>query len=129
MSQVIQHFLNPRNCGDLESPDGIGIEYANPWFIKIRVAIKVEDGRIADIRFRTAGCITAVASMSALTELVRQRSLEDALALESADIANALGDVPKEKLHCCDLAIRSLRRAIWNCRKEQDERIAAGPRL
>jgi NifU-like protein involved in Fe-S cluster formation len=121
VSKVIEHFLNPRNCGDLESPDGVGIEHDNPWFISIRVAIKVADGRIADIRFKTAGCVTAVASVSALTELVRQRPLEDALATTSADIVDALGSVPKEKLHCCDLAVRSLRSAIWNYRLHQEE--------
>jgi len=112
MSRVLDHFLYPRNCGEIDSPDGVGIEQDNPWLIRIRVTIRVEEGRIADIRFKTAGCVTAVASVSALTELVCRKLVEEALATTPADIAAALGGVPKEKLHCCQLAVGALRRAI-----------------
>jgi len=126
VSRVIQHFLSPRNCGELEAPDGVGVERDNPWFIRMRMEIKVEAGCIRDVRFKTAGCVTAVASMSALTELVRQGSLESALATTPTDIAGALGGVPTEKLHCCDLAIRCLRRAIWDYQVHAEGSISAG---
>jgi len=126
MSRVIEHFLHPRNCGDLESPDGVGTECDNPWFIRMRVAIKVAEGRIVEIRFKTAGCITCVASMSVLTELVRQKSVEDALAMSPGAVSAALGGVPKEKRHCCDLAIRTLRQAIANYQLRQQAEAPPG---
>ena len=116
MNGVIHHFLNPQNCGDLHSPDGVGIEKDNPWLIRIVVAIKVEEDRVADIRFKTAGCVTAVASVSALTELVRHKTLQEAMALTPTDIVVALGAIPREKLHCCELAIRALRQAVCDYR-------------
>ena len=128
MSTVMHHFLHPHNCGELESPDGVGIEEDNPWFIRLRLAIKVEDGRIDEIRFKAAGCLTAVASMSALTDLVRHRRVDEALAATPADITCALQGVPREKVHCCELAIRVLRRAIWDYEARQDATNAGGTR-
>jgi nitrogen fixation protein NifU and related proteins len=112
MNRVIDHFLYPRNCGELTDPDGIGIERDNPWLITIVIAIKVEQKRIKDIRFKTRGCVTAIASGSALTEMVRGKSVEEARAVSSADLPQALGYVPEEKLHCWRLAVQALHRAI-----------------
>ena len=111
-SKIMEHFLSPINSGELVEPDGIGIEKDNPWMINIKITIKVNNGHIKEIRFKTTGCVTAIASASILTELATGKSIQEAASISDGELSEALGKVPNEKLHCCRLAINSLRDAI-----------------
>ncbi len=109
---VIEHFQNPRNVGEIEEPDGVG-EVGNPVCgDMIKITIRVEDGRLADVKFKTFGCGAAVASGSMGTEMVKGRRLEEALAITNSEVAEELGGLPPEKLHCSNLAADGIREAI-----------------
>lgn len=110
--KIREYLLNPQNCGELVNPDGIGIESGNPWLITIVITIKVDRGYIEGIRFKTKGCATSIASASALTELVKGKSIQEAVSLSVEDLSEVLKDIPDEKLHCCRLARKALHRAI-----------------
>jgi len=110
--KVLDHFNNPRNVGELENPDGVG-EVGNPVCGDImRMEIAVEDGRIKDIRFRTFGCGAAIATSSMVTELVKGKTLEEALAVTNRMVAEALGGLTPVKMHCSNLAADALHKAI-----------------
>lgn len=110
--KVMEHFSNPRNLGDVENPDGIG-QVGNPTCGDImRISIKVEDGRIADVKFRTLGCAAAIATSSITTEMAVGRTLEEALHLTRAQVAEELGGLPPSKMHCSNLAAAGLHAAI-----------------
>jgi nitrogen fixation NifU-like protein len=118
----MDHFSNPRNVGELSDANGIG-EVGNPTCGDImKMYIKVEDGRIADIRFKTFGCGAAIATSSMVTEMVKGKTLEEALAVTNKDVAEELGGLPAPKLHCSNLAADALHKAIDDYR----ERRAAG---
>ena len=105
---VIEHFMNPRNVGVIEDADGVG-KLSSPVCGDImEITIKVLDSRIADIKFRTFGCAAAIASSSMLTETVKGKTLEEAMAVTDDDIAEALGGLPEQKMHCSNLAARAL---------------------
>ncbi len=109
---VIEHFMNPRNVGVIEDADGVG-KLSSPVCGDImEISIKVLDSRIADIKFRTFGCAAAIASSSMLTETVKGKTLEEAMAVTDDDIAEALGGLPEKKMHCSNLAASALRLAI-----------------
>ena len=109
---VIDHFQNPRNVGEITDPDGMG-EVGNPVCgDMIKITIKVEDGKLADVRFKTFGCGAAVASGSIGTELVKGRSIDEAMALTNSQVAEELGGLPPEKLHCSNLAADCIHEAI-----------------
>ena len=121
---VKEHFLNPRNylMGD-ESKfkyDAIGI-VGNPICgDQMKMYIKVSDGKIADIRWKTYGCASAIASTSALSELAKGKTLDEAVKISAKDIDNYLGNLPKHKFHCSILGHDALREAVENYKKEQD---------
>jgi len=109
---VMEHFRNPRNMGEMENPDGVG-EVGNAACGDImRVQIKVKDGRIEDIRFQTFGCVAAVATSSMITELAKGKTLDEALKLTRADVAEQLGGLPIIKMHCSNLAADALHAAV-----------------
>lgn len=109
---VIDHFRNPRNVGEIEDPDGVG-EVGNPVCgDMIRITVKVEDDRLVDVRFKTFGCGAAVASGSMGTEMAKGKTLEEAYSITNRDVAEALGGLPPEKLHCSNLAADGIRAAI-----------------
>lgn len=118
---VKEHFLNPRNflMGD-ESKfecDATGL-VGNPICgDQMKMFIKVKDGRIEDIRWKTYGCASAIASTSALSEIAKGKTLDEALAITAEDIDNYLGKLPKHKFHCSVLGHDALRDAIENYRK------------
>ena len=116
--EVIDHFTNPRNVGEVEAPDGVG-EVGNPKCGDVmRISIKVIDGRIEDVRFKTLGCGAAIATSSITTELAKGKTLEEAEKLTRNIVAEKLGGLPPAKMHCSNLAVDALHEAIENYRKE-----------
>jgi nitrogen fixation NifU-like protein len=110
--KVMEHFRNPRNVGDLENPDGTG-HVGNPICGDImELYIKVKDNIITDAKFKTFGCGAAIATSSMVTELVKGKSIEDALEISNRAVAEALGGLPPVKMHCSVLAEEALKSAI-----------------
>ena len=122
--QVMDHFRNPRNVGAIENADGVG-KVGNPVCGDImELTIKVKDNVIEDAKFRTFGCGAAIATSSMVTELVKGKTIEEALDVSNKAVAEALGGLPPVKMHCSVLAEQALRSAIEDYRKKQGE--AAG---
>ena len=115
--KVMEHFRNPRNVGEIENPDGVG-KVGNPVCGDImELYIKVEDGIITDAKFKTFGCGAAIATSSMVTELVKNKSVEDALKISNRAVAEALGGLPPIKMHCSVLAEEALKKALDDYRK------------
>lgn len=110
--QVMEHFMNPRNVGIIEDADGVGREGNPVCGDLMEIYIKVNNGNITDIKFRTFGCGAAIATSSIATELVKGKSIAEAEALTNQAIAEALGGLPPIKMHCSVLAADALKRAI-----------------
>jgi nitrogen fixation NifU-like protein len=109
---VMDHFLNPRNVGSMEDADGVG-EVGNAKCGDImKMYVKIKDNVIEDVRFETFGCGSAIASSSMATELIKGKTIEEALAVTNKDVVNALGGLPAIKLHCSVLAEEALKTAI-----------------
>ena len=112
----IDHFTEPRNVGAVDLPDGKGSD-ANPSCgDRTTITLRVAGGRVGQARFRTFGCTAAIASASALTELATGRSLDEAAALEPADVLRALGGLPQRKEACALMAVGALRAALLDAR-------------
>lgn len=110
--KVMEHFMNPRNVGVIEDPDGYG-RVGNPVCGDLmEIFIKVRDERIEDIKFRTFGCGAAIATSSMITEMARGKSLEEAMRITRNDVADALDGLPPQKMHCSNLAADALHAAI-----------------
>ena len=119
--KVIEHFTNPRNVGEIEDADGVG-EVGSPQCGDImKVFLKVENNIIKDIKFKTFGCASAIASSSIMTEMVKGRTIEEALALTNKDVVDALGGLPPAKVHCSVLAEQAIRAAIEDYRSKKKE--------
>ena len=117
--KVKDHFFHPRNVGEIKDADGIGT-VGNPVCGDVMtIYIKVKDGRIADIKFKTYGCAAAIASSSIATEMVKGKTLDEAMKLTRDDVANELGGLPAIKMHCSNLAADALREAIKDYRKKK----------
>ena len=109
---VMDHFSNPRNVGEIEDADGVG-QIGNPVCGDVmRISIDVEDDRIADVKFKTFGCGAAVATSSMVTEMVMGKTLEEAAEISNKAVAEALGGLPPNKMHCSNLAADALHLAI-----------------
>ena len=112
--RVMDHFMNPRNVGEIENPDGVG-HVGNPICGDIMVLyIKVNDNTIVDAKFKTFGCGAAIATSSMVTEMVKGRSIDDALKISNKAVAEALDGLPPIKMHCSVLAEEALKSAIEN---------------
>lgn len=110
--KVMEHFKNPRNVGEIENPDGIG-HVGNPVCGDImELYIKVKNNTIVDAKFKTFGCGAAIATSSMVTEMVKGKSVSDALEISNRAVAEALGGLPPIKMHCSVLAEEALRSAI-----------------
>ncbi|MBI4318398.1 MAG: Fe-S cluster assembly scaffold protein NifU [Chloroflexi bacterium] len=113
---VMDHFSNPRNVGEIMDADGVGTE-GNPVCGDImKIYIKVNDGRIADIKFKTFGCGAAIATSSMVTEMVKGKTLDEALGVSNRMVAEALGGLPGNKMHCSNLAADAQLKAIEDYR-------------
>lgn len=109
---VMDHFSNPRNVGEIDDADGTG-QIGNPVCGDVmRMTIKVKDDRIVDVKFKTFGCGAAVATSSMATEMVMGKTLAEAAAISNRAVAEALGGLPAQKMHCSNLAADALHLAI-----------------
>ena len=110
--KVMDHFMHPRNVGEMENPDGVG-KVGNPICGDImEMYIKVKDNVIVDAKFKTFGCGAAIATSSMATELVKGKSIEEALKLTNQAVAEALGGLPAIKMHCSVLAEDAFKAAV-----------------
>lgn len=117
--KVMDHFLHPRNVGEIQDADGIG-NVGNPVCGDImRLYIKVEDGKITDVKFKTFGCGAAISTSSMVTEMVKGKTIAEALSVTNKAVAEALGGLPAVKMHCSVLAEEALKSAIEDYRKKQ----------
>ena len=110
--KVMDHFRNPRNVGVIEDADGVG-EVGNPVCGDImKIYLKIDNDTISDVKFETFGCGSAIASSSMATEMIKGKSIEDALALTNKEVVDALGGLPAHKLHCSVLAEEAVKSAV-----------------
>jgi nitrogen fixation NifU-like protein len=117
-SKVMEHFLQPHNMGEIPDPDGVG-EVGNPICGDVmKLMIKVEEGKIADVKFQTFGCGAAIATSSMVTDLVKGKTLEEAEKTSNQAVINALGGLPPAKIHCSVLAEEALQAAIADYRRK-----------
>ena len=114
--QVLDHFQHPRNAGDLANADAV-VEIENPACGDVlRLAGRVEDGKLAEVRFLARGCVAAVAASSAVTELLTGKTLEEAQALPREELLTRLGSLPAESMHATHLAIDAARALLTKLR-------------
>ena len=110
--KVMDHFRNPRNVGEIENADGVG-QVGNARCGDImRMYLKIDDGIITDVKFETFGCGSAIASSSMATELIKGKTIDEALAVTNKQVVEALGGLPAYKLHCSVLAEESIKSAV-----------------
>ena len=110
--KVMEHFSNPKNVGVIEDADGIG-EVGNPVCGDMMTFyIKVRDGKIEDVKYKTFGCVAAIAVSSQVSEMAKGMTLEEAKTLSKKAVAEELGGLPKEKMHCSNLGAEALAKAI-----------------
>jgi nitrogen fixation NifU-like protein len=110
--KVMEHFKNPRNMGEIPDADGVGT-VGNPTCGDLMTMyIKVKDDHIEDVKFKTYGCGAAIATSSMTTELAKGKTLEEAMNITRASVADSLGGLPKVKMHCSNLAADALHAAI-----------------
>src|SRR5690606_5938618 len=116
--KVMDHFMNPRNVGEIEDADGVG-EAGNPHGDRMKIFLKVRDNRIEDVKFKTFGCAAAIASSSMATEMIKGKTLEEAWNLTNEEVAEALEGLPPGKLECSVVSREAIHRAINDYRKKQ----------
>ncbi len=109
---VMDHFMNPRNMGDLKDADGVGEVGAAACGDIMKISLKIKDGRIEDARFKTFGCGSAIASSSMATELIKGRTIDEAMKFSNQEVVQALGGLPPVKIHCSVLAEEALKAAL-----------------
>jgi nitrogen fixation NifU-like protein len=116
--KVMDHFMNPRNVGEIENADGVG-EVGNPACgDMMRLYLKVEGGKIVDAKFRTFGCGAAIASSSMLTEMIKGKTVEEARAITNRHVADALDGLPPVKIHCSVMAEEAVKSALEDYAKK-----------
>ena len=117
--KVMEHFMNPRNVGEIESPDGVG-EVGNPVCGDMMTFyIKVKDNRLEDVKFKTFGCGAAIAVSSMVSEMAKGKTLEEAKKITPQLVAEKLEGLPKNKFHCSNLGAQALNKAIQDYQNKQ----------
>jgi nitrogen fixation NifU-like protein len=122
---VMEHFLNPKNVGELDNPDGSGIYGSPVCGDMMQIQIKVEDDKITDARFKTFGCGSAIASSSMATSMIIGKTIDEALEITNKQIIDALGGLPPVKVHCSVLADRAIKNAIYDYAMKNGKTYAA----
>ncbi len=117
--KVLEHFSNPRNVGELEHADGTGVVGNATCGDIMKIQIQVENNVITDVRFKTFGCGAAIATSSMATEMVKGKSLEEALQVTNKAVMEALDGLPPAKVHCSVLAEEAIQAAIEDYKKKQ----------
>jgi len=117
--KVMEHFLNPRNMGKIDDPDGVGTAGNPICGDTMTIYIKVKNNRIVDIKFQTFGCAAAIATSSMITELAKGKTIEEAEEITRDDVADALEGLPPIKMHCSNLAADALKAAIEDYKKRK----------
>jgi nitrogen fixation NifU-like protein len=118
---VMDHFMNPRNMGDVKDADGIGEVGAAACGDIMKISLKIKDGKIEDARFKTFGCGSAIASSSMATELIKGRTIAEAMNFSNQEVVDALGGLPPVKIHCSVLAEEALKAALEDYVKKHPE--------
>ena len=119
--KVMEHFMNPRNVGEIENPDGVG-EVGNPICGDMMTFyIKVEDNRLKDVKFKTFGCGAAIAVSSIVSEMAKGKTLDEAMEITPRLVADELGGLPKQKFHCSNLGAQALTKAIKNYQSKKQK--------
>jgi nitrogen fixation NifU-like protein len=120
--KVMEHFKNPRNVGEIPDADGVGTVGNPVCGDMMTMYIKVKNGKIADIKFKTYGCGAAIATSSMTTELAMGKTIEEAEKITRQSVADALDGLPPVKMHCSNLASDALLEAIKDYKKKQEEK-------
>lgn len=123
--KVMDHFMNPRNVGDMEDADGVGIEGNPTCGDAMKIYIKVKNDRIVDAKFKTFGCGAAIAVSSMVTEMVKGKTIDEALSISKETVSNALDGLPPQKMHCSNLGADALRKAIEDYTNKQEKPVGA----
>lgn len=120
--KVMEHFKDPKNIGEIKDADGIG-KVGNPVCGDVMwIYIKVKDNKIEDIKFKTFGCVAAIATSSILTEIAKGKTLEEAEKITNKDVADSLEGLPPLKMHCSNLAAEALCAAIEDYRNKKKKK-------
>jgi len=114
--KVVEHYQNPRNVGEIEDADGVGVAGSPDCGDIMKITIKVRDNRIEDVKFKTFGCGAAIAISSIATELIKGKTIEKALQVSNQDVVEALAGLPPVKMHCSLLAEQAIKAAIEDYR-------------
>lgn len=122
--KVMEHFMNPKNVGELENPDGQGTYGSPVCGDMMQIQINVENDVITDAKFKTFGCGSAIASSSMATEMIIGKPIEDALKITNKDIIDELGGLPPVKVHCSVLADHAIKCAIYDCAEKNGKTYA-----
>jgi nitrogen fixation NifU-like protein len=117
--KVMEHFQHPRNVGEIEDPDGVGIVGNPVCGDMMTFYIRVKDNRLADVKFKTFGCGAAIAVSSMVSEMAKGKTLDEVLAITNEQVAAELGGLPTNKMHCSNLGADALHRAIEDYRQKQ----------
>jgi nitrogen fixation protein NifU and related proteins len=111
---ILDHFQNPRNMGEIENPDAVG-KVGNPSCGDVlKLTLEINENIIEDIKFQTFGCAAAIATSSMLTTMAKGKTIEEAKKITNKDVSEALGQLPPIKMHCSNLAADALHKAIEN---------------
>ena len=126
---VMEHFMNPRNMGDIQDADGVGEVGAAACGDIMKISLKIKDGKIEDARFKTFGCGSAIASSSMATELIKGRTIDEAMNFSNQEVVDALGGLPPVKIHCSVLAEEALKAALEDYVKKHPEAASKSHRI
>ncbi|RJO66230.1 MAG: Fe-S cluster assembly scaffold protein NifU [Myxococcales bacterium] len=122
-AKVMEHFMNPRNMGELPDANGVG-EVGNPSCgDMMRLFLRIDEGRVVDVKFQTFGCGAAIASSSMLTEIIKGKTLDEVRGITNQAIADALDGLPESKIHCSVMAEQAVAKALedYDHKKVQDK--------
>ena len=111
---VIDHFMNPRNVGEIENADAIGEAGSASCGDMMRIYLKIEDNVITDVKFKTFGCAAAIASSSIATEMIKGKTIQEVMKLTNMEVVDALGGLPEKKVHCSVMVEAAIASAISN---------------